>query len=443
MQVTQTHAEGLKREYRISVPGPDIEGKVTGRLDELRRTVSIPGFRPGRAPFLLLKKRFGDAVRGEVLEAALQDSTREAIDGEGVRPALQPRIDDVNFADGEDLEYTLAVELMPDIEPIDFSDLELERLVVEPSEEAVSEAVARLARQRTVYTAVADGRGAVEGDRLRVDFKGRIDGEEFPGGTAEDFVLDLGAGVLVAGFDEQLIGVASGGEKTVEVTFPDDYPAEHLKGRTASFEVLVKAIEAAAAPEIDDEFAAGLGSPDLAALQASIKERIAREYAEMSKTLLKRNLLDKLAGIYDFELPPTMVESEFDGLWKRVEELIAGDRLGDEDKGLTEDELKARYRGIAERRVRLGLLLSEIGRLNEIRVGEDELQRAVTAQAFRFPGQEQKVAEYYRNNPAAVMELQAPILEDKVVDFIVELARVTERQAGPKDLILPETAGSG
>ena len=435
MQVSRTSAEGLKREYRISVPAAEISEKVAGRLAELRRTVDLPGFRPGKAPLTLLDKRFGAAVRGEVLEAAVQAATESALADEGVRPALQPEIDIVKFKDGEDLEYTVALEMMPEIAPIDFSAIELERLVAEPSESVVANSVERLAEARVEYAPADDGRPAAESDQVKVDFVGSVDGEPFEGGAAEDFELKIGAAELAPGFDEGLVGMAAGEEKTIEIAFPDDYPGEHLKGRTASFAVTMKEVRAQLPVEVDDAFARNMGHEDLAALKSMVRASIARDYADMSRARLKRALLDKLADAQSFDLPPGMVAREFDAIWPRVKEAAERGVLEEDDKALSEDALEARYRGIAERRVRLGLLLAETGRANNIEVTQEDLERAITARALRFPGQERRFVELFRDNPAAVREIQGPILEDKVVDFIIEMARVTDRPVGVEELV--------
>ena len=443
MQVSRTNAEGLKREYRISVPAAEISEKVAGRLAELRRTVAVPGFRPGKAPLTLLDKRFGAAVRGEVLEAAVQAATESALADEGVRPALQPEIDIVKFEDGEDLEYTVALEMMPEIAPIDFSALELERLVAEPSESAVAGSIERLAESRTEYAPADDGRAAAGSDRVKIDFVGSIDGEPFEGGAAEDFELRVGAAELAPGFDEGLVGMAAGEEKTIEVAFPDDYPAEHLKGRAASFAVTMKEVRAPLPVVVDDAFARSVGLEDLAALNSMIRAGIARDYADMSRERLKRALLDKLADAHSFDLPPGMVAREFDAIWPRVKEAAEQGRLDEDDKALSEDALEARYRRIAERRVRLGLLLAEIGRANNIEVTPEDLERGITTRALRFPGQERRVVELFRDNPGAVREIQGPILEDKVVDFIIEMAQVTDRPVDVEELAAAPGAEDG
>ena len=434
MQVTEINAEGLKREYRISVPAADIEGKLVARLNEVGREVRVPGFRAGKVPLTVLRQRFGDAVRGEVLQSAIEDATSSAIDDEGVRPAMQPEIGDLKFEDGEDLEYTLNLELMPEIEPVDFAALELERLVVEAEDGKVDEALGRLAEQHRHFSTADEGAEAKDGDEVAIDFVGSIDGEPFEGGAAEGFVLRLGSGQFVPGFEEQLLGVKPGDEKTVAIDFPDDYPNDELKGKAASFAVTVKELRSPDETLVDDELAKHVGFDDLDSLKATIKGQIEGEYGRVARERLKRTLLDKLADSHSFELPPGMVEREFETIWTQIEEAREKGTLDEEDKALSEDDLRGRYRGIAERRVRLALLLSEVGRENNIRVTEDEMTRAMSEQARMFQGRESEIYEFYRNNPEAMQSLQAPIFEDKVVDFIVEMAQVTDRTVGIDEL---------
>ncbi|MDE0059283.1 MAG: trigger factor [Defluviicoccus sp.] len=434
MQVTQISADGLRRAYRISVPAADIEDKVVARLTDLGREARIPGFRAGKAPLAILRRRFGEAVKGEVLQSAIVDATASAIDGEGIRPAMQPDIEDLEFEDGKDLEYTLALELMPEIEPPDLAAIALERMVVAVDEARVDEALGRLAEQHRHFSPAEDGAAAEDGDELVIDFEGSIDGEPFEGGAAEDFVLRLGSDRFVPGFEAQLLGARAGDEKTVAVDFPDDYPNDALKGRTASFAVAVKELRSADEAPIDDELARHVGADDLESLKARIREQIADEFERLSRARLKRSLLDMLAERDGFELPPGMVEREFETIWSQVEEAREKDGLDEDDKALAEDELRARYRAIAERRVRLALMLSEIGRANNIQVSEDELNRAMMEQARMMPDRAAQVFEFYRDNPAAMQSLQAPIFEDKVVDFVIEMAQVTDREVALDEL---------
>lgn len=446
MQISETSAEGLKREYKIVVPAGDIEDKLMGRLSEIGQSVRVPGFRPGKAPIALLKKRYGEALRGEILEQTIQDATQQAMTEQGVRPATQPQVEVVTFEDGADLEYTLAVELLPEIEPTDFSKLSVERLSPEIGDDEVAKSLDGIAQQRREFAAADADRAAESGDQVKIDFVGRIGGEEFDGGKADDFELELGSNRFIPGFEDQLLGAKAGAKVEVKVSFPDDYPAEELKGKDAVFEVDVKEIQTAQPVQIDDELAKSVGMENLDALKASIKESLEREYSQFTRARVKRDLLDKLADMHGFDVPPGMVDQEFEGIWAQVEQAKNDDKLDEDDKGKSEEELRNSYRDIAVRRVRLGLLLADVGRSSNITVTQDDLNRAMGEQARRFPGQESQLFEFYQKNPQALQELQAPIFEDKVIDYILELADVTERKVGVEELLGDpdaDTEGSG
>ena len=443
MQVTETSNEGLKREYTVVIPKEDIDGRMSERLTEVGTTVNVPGFRPGKVPLAILKKRFGDAVRGEILEKTIQDSIQNTMDEKDLRPAMEPKVDLVTFEDGTDLEYKLTVEVIPDIEPIDFGTIELERLIADVPDDDVQTSMERLAEQQKTY-AEEEGRAAEEGDQLLMNFLGRIDGETFDGGAAEGMELVLGSGQFIPGFEEQLVGTKAGDKKMVNVDFPSDYGAENLAGKAAEFEVDVSEVRAPAKVEIDEEFAKSMGAEDLTALQSMVRDQIGSEYTQISRGRLKRELLDKLSDTADFEVPPGMLEDEFQNIWKQLEEAKEQDRLDEDDKGKSDEELEERYRGIAARRIRLGLLLSEIGRVNNLTVSQDDLNRAMAEQAQRFPGQEAQVMQFYQENPQAMQELQAPIFEEKIVDYILELAKVTERTVSIEELLAdPDGEGAG
>ena len=434
MQVTETLAEGLKRQFVVKLPAQELDQKLDQRLRQLSATMRLPGFRPGKVPLPLLKKRYGGSVMGEILEQAVQDSSSRALAERGLRPATMPKIEITAFGEGTDLEYTLALELLPDIKPIDFATLDLERLKAEVSDETVEQTVERM-RERAKRTEPVDPpRPAATGDVVVIDFEGRVDGELFAGGEAKDFPLELGSNRFIPGFEEQLVGAGAGEARTVEVSFPADYPAENLAGKAASFAVTVKEVRAPVLAALDDAFAKATGFDTLEALRKAVREQIERDYASAARMKLKRQLLDKLAEAHHFTVPDGMVDGEFEGIWKQVQQAKEKGALEPEQAAKSEDELKAEYRGIAERRVRLGLLLSEVGRLNNIQVNEDELKRAVIDEARRYPGQERQVIEHYRKNREAMDDLRAPIFEEKVVDFIVELAKVNERAVTPTEL---------
>jgi len=434
MQVTETSAEGLKREYTVVVPSSDVEEKLVTRLSEIGATVTIPGFRPGKVPAALLRKRYGDAVRGEVLEKTINESWQQALTDEGLKPASEPKVEIVTFEEGADLEYKLDVELMPDIKPVDFSTLKLERKVVKVGDDEIDKTLQRLAESRKNFEAISGKRASKDGDQVVVDFKGTVGGEEFPGGSMTDFELELGVGGFLPGFEDQITGTKAGASKVVKVLMPDDHPNDELKGKELVFDVTVKEIREATLVTVDDELAKANGMESLEALKEAVREELGREYGQLSRAHLKRALLDELSDGHDFELPDSILTGEFDAIWQQVMDAKERDGLDEDDKAKSEDELKERYREIASRRVRLGLLISEVGQSNNITVTQDDLNKAMQVEAARLPGHEARVFEYYQKNPEAMQELQAPIFEDKVVDFIVEMATVSEVETTIEEL---------
>jgi trigger factor len=481
MDVTETVADGLKREFRIVVPAGELEDKVVSRLDELGRTIRLPGFRPGKVPMQILRRRYGPSVLGEVVESTVQGSSADTIREHNLRPALPPKVDIVSFSEGADLEYKMMVEILPDIPEPSFADLDIERLVVEVPEESVEAAIQRIAEQQRKTEVVA--RAAEDGDILVVDVEGKVGGEEIPGAGGKDRQIRLGAGGFIPGFEEQLVGATAGEHREVRVTFPEDYAASHLAGKEALFTVDVKEVRQRLPAVVDDELAVAVGLESLTELRQEVRQQMDRDYQAASRLRLKRALLDKLAERYNFPVPVGMVDLEFDNIWaqhqaeKEQQQEIAGDRseavaetadgaaetgqlpaedtpgvapaapVGDpqiagEPEGATDQEeeaVKAEYRKIAERRVRLGLLLAEVGNSNNITVTQDELNQAVTREVRRHPGYERQALDFYRQNPQAVANLRAPIFEDKVVDFIVEMAKVPEHRVSPQELLaLPE-----
>ena len=478
MQVVETASEGLKREFTIRIPASDIESKLTNRLQELSTKIHKPGFRPGKVPMPLLKKQYGPSLMGEILEQAVADGTRQALTEKGYRPAVQPKIEIKSFEEGGDLEYALAVELMPEIKQPAFGDIAVEKMTVAIDEAQVDETVKRLADEQRVYDKAPDGAVATEQDALLVDFVGRVGGEAFDGGSAKDFQIELDSTSFIPGFIEQLRGAKAGDKLTVKVRFPDEYGNKSLAGKDAEFEVDVKEVRNRAAISVDDELAKRMGLENIEAMRKAIRERMEQEYASVTRMRVKRNLLDELAKRCDFELPKGMVEGEFDAIWKQVsgqgqqehdhdhdhdhdheghdhhdhaghdhgdheghdhgEHAPSEEKLGGELAGKSPEEiekLRGEYREIAARRVKLGLLLSEVGRVNNIEVSRDDLNRAILNEARRFPGQERTVYEYYQKNEQALQQLRAPIYEDKVVDYILELAKVNERKVSAEELL--------
>jgi trigger factor len=493
MQVTETSADGLKREYTITVPAGDLEQEITRRLGEIGRQVRLPGFRPGKVPMQILRTRFGPSVRGEVLQNTLQSSSAEAINERNLRPALPPKVDIVSAAEGADLEYKMAVELLPEIPEPSFADLDIERLVVEVPEEEVDRAIERIAEQQR-KSEVAE-RPAENGDILLVDVEGRVGEQEIPGAGGKDRQIVLGTGSSIPGFEEQLIGATAAEHRKVRVTFPADYAVADLAGKEADFDVDVKEVRRRLPIAIDDELGQAVGLENLGELRQEMRQQLQRDYDAASRLRLKRSLLDKLAEGYDFPVPPGMVDLEFDNIWRQYEArrqappaladadpipaageagvdaipsagkadadavptageagadpipAIAGEADGQAvptavGPGQSEEATRAEYRTIAERRVRLGLLLAEVGRKNNITVTPDEVNQAITREARRHPGYERQVLDFYRQNPGAIDTLRAPIFEDKVIDFIVELGKIGERKVTPQELLaIPDPAG--
>ena len=442
MQVTETVSDGLKREIKVTVPADELAQRVDQRLAELKGQVRLKGFRPGKVPVGHLKKIYGRSVMAEVLEKTVGEKTQQAIEERNERPALQPdvkltedqeEIEKVMAGDA-DLAYSVAFEILPDIELIELAKLELERPVAEPPDSQIDEALAKLQEQGTSYE-VEEERAAEEKDRLSIDFTGRIDGEEFEGGSGQDVFVVIGRGGFIAGFEEGLTGAKTGEERDVTAQFPEDYHAEDLAGKEAVFSVTVKDVARPVVPELDDAFAEQLGLESYEKLREAVTERTKQEYETLSRNKLKRSLLDALSDGHAFELPPTLVDNEFDGIWRQIEQSLAESEKTFEDEGKTEEEARKEYREIAERRVRLGLVLSEIGEKNEISISDEELGRAMVEQARRYPGREKEMYELMRSTPEMVMQLRAPLYEDKVVDFILELANVTEKTVTPDELL--------
>lgn len=447
MQVTETLSEGLKREYTVVVAADDLEGRITDRLQELSKTVQMPGFRKGKVPVNLLRRTYGQQMMGEVLEQTVNDTTTKTLEENELKPALQPRIEITKFEEGSDLEYTIAVEILPEFEPVDFASLKLERFSIEVTDEMVDERLEQMGQQFREFEDAEEGAAAKEGDSIVMDFLGKVDGEAFEGGAAEDHQLELGSGSFIPGFEEQLVGAKSGDTPVVKVAFPADYGAEHLAGKDAEFDVTVKAVKIPIETELNDDLAVKLGLENLGALKDLLRGQVEQDYAGLSRTRLKRTLLDMLADGHDFEVPPGMVDMEFEQIWEQVTKDLEQQGKSIEDLDKPEEEAKEEYRIIAERRVRLGLLLSEVGRRNNLEVSQEEVNRAIAQQAANFPGQERQVMEFYQQNTEMQAQIQAPIMEDKVIDFIVEMASVEDKKISveemlkdPDDESEPETA---
>ncbi|MGG7567284.1 trigger factor [Rhodovulum sp. DZ06] len=423
MQVTETTSDGLKRGYTMTLPADALEAKMTEKLEAARADVQMKGFRKGKAPLPLLRKMFGQSLLGEVLQESVDGAVRAHFEQTGDRPALQPdvKIANEDFKEGQDLVVEVSYEKLPDVPEADFAAIKLTRPVAAVADEDVNEALGNLAENAKTF---ADKDGAAEtGDQVVIDFVGKVDGEAFEGGSAEDYPLELGSNSFIPGFEDQLVGVSTGDEKDVNVTFPAEYGAEHLAGKDAVFSVTVKGVKAPAKAEIDDELAQKFGAENLEDLKKQVTERLEAEYKGAARTLIKRDLLDAIDAAVKFDLPPTLVEMEA----KQIAHQLWHDENPDvHGHDHPEIEPTDEHNSLAERRVRLGLLLAEIGQKQEIEVSEQELQQAVFAEARKYPGQERQFFEFIQNNPQALQQFRAPLFEEKVVDYILELVDMTD-----------------
>ena len=439
MQVTETKSEGLIREFTIALPAKEIEEKISFRLKELSKTVSLPGFRPGKVPVAVLRKKYGPSVMGEILERAVNDSSQQALAEKGLRPAMQPEIEVTSFEDGKDLEYTISIEILPEITPTDFSKIKLKRFVPNTNPSEIDEVLENLAKSHGDSKVISETRKSKDGDVLLIDFLGRVDGVEFAGGKAENYELTLGSGSFIPGFEEQLIGLNAGDKAEVKVAFPDNYGAAELAGKDAVFDVTVHELKEPTPAAIDDQLAKKVGMENLEALKKSVQEEQEREFNNMARMILKRELLDQLADSHDFEVPGKLLEREFETIWAQYEEQrkTAADsgQPAPEDDGKSEEDQKQDFRVIAVRRVRLGLLMSEVGRVNNIEISQEDLNNQLMEEARRHPGREQEVIDHFKSNPQAMEQLSAPVYEEKIVDFILEKATVTDKKTTLEDLI--------
>ena len=444
MQVVEKSNEGLSRTIAVTIPAAELNEKLEAKIKEVAPQIRLKGFRPGKVPAAHVKKTFGRDMMGEIVNDALNTSSQKALDEAKVRPAAPAEMKLVSDMDKvikgeEDLSYEMALEVMPEFTPVDVKTLKLSRPVYEASDADLDEALKDLAGQAKSYE---DKKGktvkAAEGDQVTLDFVGKIDGEAFEGGSATDADLVIGSNRFIPGFEEQLKGVKVGEEKTLNVTFPENYGAAHLAGKAATFDVTIKAIKAEAETRIDDDFAKRLGLESLDKLKELLRNNLNQQYSGAARFKLKRALLDQLDAQHSFDLPPKMVEQEFDGIWRQVQGDKDAGRLDEADAKKSEDELKAEYRKIAERRVRLGLVLAEIGRANNVQVTDQELNAAIMAEARNYPGQEKAVLDFYRQNPNAAAQLRAPVYEEKVCELIFSQAEVTDATITKEELLKDE-----
>jgi trigger factor len=448
MQVTETLAEGLKHEFQISVPASDLDAKADARLVDLKGKVRLNGFRPGKVPVSHLKKVYGRSVMAETIDQTIRDTNSQIFTERGFRLATEPKItmpteekavEDV-LAGKSDLTYTVSIEVVPAIQLADFKSFAVEKPVADVTDADVNEAIQRIADQNRAFAAKADGAKAETGDRVTISFKGTIDGVPFDGGTGENIQVTIGTNTFIPGFEEQLIGIGAGETRTLKVSFPKNYASEKLAGQPAEFETTATLVEAPQATEINDEFAKTLGLESLDKLKEAARERLTVEFAGATRQRVKRLLLDRLDESHQFEAPPSLVQEEFNLMWNSIKAEMESNAKTFADEDTTEEAAREEYHKIADRRVRLGLVLSEIGEKNKITVTDDEVSRAVIERARQMPGREKEVWDYYRNNANALAQLRAPIYEDKVVDFILELANVTEKKVTREDLYKDDEA---
>jgi trigger factor len=448
MQVTETTNDGLRREFRVVVPATDLETRVIERLTQMKDQVRINGFRPGKVPVAHLKRVYGRAVMAETIDQMVRETNSKIVTDHGLKLAMEPKTtlpEDQSEIEGvlggkADLSYTVAVEVVPQIALADFKSIELERLVAEVTEEEVEAAIRKIAEQNRPYKARPEGGMAESGDRIVISFKGTINGEAFEGGSGEEIPVNIGSNTFIPGFEDQLVGIAAGENRIVNVTFPANYGSEKLAGQAASFDVVAKSVEAPEAVAVDDTLAVALGAESLDKLRQAVHQRVAHEHAAASRQKLKRVLLDRLDVLHKFAAPPTLVEQEFANVWEAVVADLKAQNRTFEDESTTEEKARAEYRGIADRRVRLGLVLAEIGDKNNIKVTDEEVSRGVVERVRQYPGREREVWDYYQKNANALASVRAPIYEEKVVDFIVELAQVTERNVSKEELFKEDDA---
>jgi trigger factor len=449
MQVTETLVEGLKHEFKVSVPASDLDAKAGAKLVDLKDKVRLNGFRPGKVPVSHLKKVYGRSVMAETIDQTIRDTNSQIFTDRGFRLATEPKItmptekDEVEelLSGKTDLTYTVAIEVVPQIQLADFKSFTVEKPVVDVSDADIADAIKRIADQSRPYTARDEGAKAENGDRVTISFKGTIDGVPFDGGTGEGIQVVIGAGQFIPGFEEQLIGIGAGETRTLKVPFPKNYANEKLAGQPAEFETTATLIEAPGETTVDDEFAKTLGLESLDKLKEAARERLVAEFAGATRQRVKRALLDRLDDSHHFEAPPSLIDEEFNLMWNSIKAEMESSGKTFADENTTEEAAKEEYRKIADRRVRLGLVLSEIGEKNKITVTEDEVGRAVIERARSMPGREKEVWDYYRSNANALAQLRAPIYEDKVVDFILELATVTEKKVSREDLFKDDEEG--
>jgi|tagenome__1003787_1003787.scaffolds.fasta_scaffold20918706_1 trigger factor len=449
MQVTETLSDGLKRGYTVVLPVADLEARRTERLTSLGKTLRLPGFRPGKVPMPIVKQRFGTAVSAEILEDSVNQATQQVLTERGLRPAQTPKVDMVTenpTALASDLEFKLEMELLPEITMPDFSTIELTRYKAEVPPDTVDKALQQIAKLNHTLEPLSEealdarGHGAANGEIVTIDFEGKIDGVPFEGGKGTDTPVEIGGDGFIPGFAEQLEGALPGQTRTLHVTFPENYGKADLAGKAATFDIKVKQVSSQTIPPIDEDLAKKLGADNLDAVREIITSRQQQEFESASRMRLKKELLDALSGMASFPVPESILTQEFNQIWQQFEQARKAGTQDDEDKGKDDETLKAEYRTIAERRVRMGLLLAEIARMNNITVSEQELDRALYQRAMQYQGQEMQMLELFRKYPQLTNSVRGPLLEDKVVDFVLELAKVADVIVTPEQLMQEPSA---
>ena len=434
MNITEKKSEGLVKSFNVIVPADEFKAAYDKKLAETAVKVKLPGFRPGNTPVSIVEQKYGQAVKGETAEALINDASRQIMVDNKLKVATSPKIDVGTFEDGKDFEFSVEVEVLPEIGTVDFSNVSVEKPVAEVTEEEINKALKRLADARRSTEVINEDRLTKDGDVVVIDFVGTINGEEFKGGSGKDFYLALGSNTFIPGFEPQLVGKKIGETVDVKVTFPADYHAKDLAGKEALFKTTLKELRQYKEAELNDDFAKTFGQETMDSLKNLIKEELSKEYANVSKMHLKRAILDALAPICTFEAPVSMVDMEFDAIWKQFENAKARGQLDEDEKNASEEDLKKEYKDIALRRVKLGLLLAEIANQNKITLDPADIQKAISAEAARYPGQEKQVFEFYQKNPRAMEALRAPLFEEKVVDFVAEKIQTTEKKMTPEEL---------
>ncbi len=433
MKVNELKSEGLNKQYQVTVPAADFEAQVNDKIKQIAKTAKLPGFRAGKAPFEMLKKKYHDSVVGEVLDEAIRKATEELIKDKKLRPATQPSVKILSFEEGKDLEFEVSLENLPEIKLKDFKNIALDKYMAEVPAEEVEKALGYLAQSRK-ETAKADGKKAAKGDVVMIDFVGSVDGVEFQGGKGANYPLELGSGSFIPGFEDQLLDSVAGDKVDVKVKFPDNYHAKDLAGKDAVFAVEVKEVREPKAVEINDEFAKSLGEESLDKLKEAIANRIKSDYESASRMKIKRQLLDILDKEYSFEVPQSLVDAEYKAIVDQYEQAKKYNQLDESEKAKSEDEIKKEYKEIAVRRVKLGLLLSEIGQEAKVTIKPEDINAAIMNEAKKYPGQEKMVFDYYLKNKQAVEALKAPVFEEKIVDHIIANSNVTEKTVSVEEL---------